>query len=166
MWHARLAQHYRHSAGAVAFGRFVQGCSSRSEAHVAGQDLTTLLGLKYMHVCIRCAPPCKVGFAPAPLWRAFSRLGAAAGWFGRREFFLRTDWRKRQNTAGRCPLALPFPFSVVFVSPAVMPARALRFLPAALLAFLPLLVCCRLCLCLCLCVRLCLCLCLRLCLCL
>ena len=57
MWHARLAQHYRHSAGVVAFGRFVQGCSSRSEAHAAGQDLTTLLGLKYMHVCIRCAPP-------------------------------------------------------------------------------------------------------------
>ena len=44
MWDARLAQHYRHSTGVVAFGRFVQGCSSRSEAHVAGQDLTTLLG--------------------------------------------------------------------------------------------------------------------------
>ena len=40
MWHARLAHHYRHSTGVVAFGRFVQGCSSRSEAHVAGQDLT------------------------------------------------------------------------------------------------------------------------------
>ena len=50
MWHARLAQHYRHSTGVVAFGRFVQGCSSRSEAHVAGQDLTTLLGHKYMQV--------------------------------------------------------------------------------------------------------------------
>ena len=64
MWHARLAQHYRHSTGVVAFGRFVQGCSSRSEAHAAGQDLTTLLGLKYMHVCIRCAPSCEVRFAP------------------------------------------------------------------------------------------------------
>ena len=50
MWHARLAQHYRHSAGVVAFGRFVQGCSSRSEAHAAGQDLTTLLGHKYIRM--------------------------------------------------------------------------------------------------------------------
>ena len=78
MWHARLAQHYRHSTGVVAFGRFVQGCSSRSEAHAAGQDLTTLLGLKYMHVCIRCAPSCEVRFAPGPMWRACDRPEAAA----------------------------------------------------------------------------------------
>ena len=70
MWHARLAQHYRHSTGVVAFGRFVQGCSSRSEAHAAGQDLTTLLGLKYMHVCIRCAPSCEVRFAPVTVRHA------------------------------------------------------------------------------------------------
>ena len=78
MWHARLAQHYRHSTGVVAFGRFVQGCSSRSEAHAAGQDLTTLLGLKYMHVCIRCAPSCEVRFAPVTVWHACDRPEAAA----------------------------------------------------------------------------------------
>ena len=62
----------------MAFGRFVQGCSSRSEAHAAGQDLTTLLGLKYMHVCIRCAPSCEVRFAPGPMWHACDRPEAAA----------------------------------------------------------------------------------------
>ena len=32
MWHARLAQHYRHSTGVVAFGRFVQGTADTANA--------------------------------------------------------------------------------------------------------------------------------------
>ena len=49
LWHLKTLEWW-HSTGEVAFGRFVQGCSSRSEAHVAGQDPTTLLGLKCMHI--------------------------------------------------------------------------------------------------------------------
>ena len=73
----------------VAFGRLVQGCSSRSEAHVAGQDLTTLLGLKYMH----------------DLLCGSSSTAAAAAAAEASEFFLWTDQSELQNTAGRCPPA-------------------------------------------------------------